>query len=173
VLAEAGRSAVAAWPLPGAELRLYRGRLRVLPVTAGAAAPVTAGAETRATIDIAGAGTYDLPAWGARLRVEPAGQGGIAPERLRLCELRARRGGERFQAAPGGTARSLKKQFQAAGVPAWQRAAPLLHDREGRLLWVPGLGVDARALAPSGAPQMRLAWLPDRAGSADGGAIGP
>jgi tRNA(Ile)-lysidine synthase len=161
VLAEAGRSPAAAWPLPGAELRLYRGRLRVRPVAACTAepAPATAAAGTRVVIDIAGAGTYDVPAWGARLRVEPVEEGGIAPARLRGCELRARRGGERFQASPGGSARSLKKQFQAAGVPAWQRAAPLLHDRDGRLLWVPGLGADARSLAPPGMPQWRLVWL--------------
>jgi tRNA(Ile)-lysidine synthase len=110
-------------------------------------------------IDITSCGTYALPAWGGRLRVEPVEEGGIAPARLRQCELRARRGGERFQAVPGGSARSLKKQFQTAGVPAWQRAAPLLHDRDGRLLWVPALGVDARALAPPGVAQWRLVWL--------------
>lgn len=156
VLAEAGASPVGVWPLPGAELRLYRGRLRVLPP---AATPV-GGAHAMMALDITGPGIYALPAWGARLRVEPSADGGIAPERLRHCALRARSGGERFQAAAGGAARSLKKQFQSAGVPAWQRHAPLLHDRDGRLLWVPGLGVDARARAPAGAPQWRLAWLP-------------
>jgi len=168
VLAEAGRAASAAWPLPGAELRLYRGRLRVLP----AAAPAAAVTEATVTIDILGPGTHALPGWDARLGIEPAGQGGIAPARLRHCELRARRGGERFQATPGGVARSLKKQFQAAGVPAWQRHAPLLHDRDGHLLWVPGLGVDARALAPPGAPQWRLRWLPGLPAEAGDGATG-
>jgi tRNA(Ile)-lysidine synthase len=159
VLAEAGASPVGAWPLPGAELRLYRGRLRVLPL-----APAAVAGGLAVAIDITGPGTYALPAWGARLQVEPAADGGLAPDRLRHCALRARSGGERFQAAPGGVARSLKKQFQAAGVPAWQRHAPLLVDRDGCLLWVPGLGVDARARAPAGAAQWRLAWLPgDRA----------
>jgi tRNA(Ile)-lysidine synthase len=154
VLAEAGASPVAAWPLPGAELRLYRGRLRVRPL-----APAPVGGAGTVVIDITSCGTYALPAWGGRLRVEPVEEGGVAPARLRQCELRVRRGGERFQAVPGGSARSLKKQFQAAGVPAWQRHAPLLVDRDGHLLWVPGLGVDARARAPAGAPQWRLAWL--------------
>ena len=122
-----------------------------------------------------GAGKSTLLATLAGLREADAGTcllagrryaewGPRAAARLRGCELRVRSGGERFQATPGGRARSLKKQFQAAGVPAWQRHAPLLYDRDGHLLWVPGLGVDARALAPATAPQWRLVWLPATAG---------
>ena len=53
-------------------------------------------------------------------------------------------GGEQFQAGAGRPPRSLKKQYQAAGVPAWQRGGPLLYS-DGQLLFVPGLGIDARA----------------------------
>jgi tRNA(Ile)-lysidine synthase len=75
-------------------------------------------------------------------------------------EMRARRPGDRFQAGPGRPARSLKLQFQAAGVPARQRTGPVLCHRDA-LVFVAGLGVDARALAPPGEAQVALAWRPD------------
>ena len=39
---------------------------------------------------------------------------------------RARVGGEAFQSHAKGVPRSLKKQYQAAAVPAWQRVGPLV-----------------------------------------------
>jgi tRNA(Ile)-lysidine synthase len=102
-----------------------------------------------------------VPEWQGRFEVEAVEQGGLAPQRLRAAELQPRRGGERFQRAAGTPPRSLKKQFQAAGVPAWQRDGPLLYgDRQ--LLFVPGLGIDARRQAPRGSPMLGLRWLPDR-----------
>jgi len=124
----------AQWPCEGATLRRYRGRLQVV------AAPVAH--------DQRGA-----------LKSSPVGQGGVALAVLRDAQWRARSGGERFQRAPGTPPRSLKKQFQAAGVPAWQRDAPLLFSADGRLLFVPGLGIDARALAAPGEAQCVLAWV--------------
>ena len=61
---------------------------------------------------------------------------------------------------PGRPVRDLKRQFQAVGVPAWARSAPLFFSGES-LVFVPGLGVDARFQAPAGAPQWGLRWLPD------------
>ena len=55
----------------------------------------------------------------------------------------ARSGGEQWQAQPRSTPRSLKKQYQAAGIAAWQRDGPLVI-ADDRLVFVPGLGVDAR-----------------------------
>ena len=60
----------------------------------------------------------------------------------------------------GRPPRSLKKQFQALGVPAWQRGGPLVF-AGAQLLYVPGLGIDARALAAQGTPQWSMEWLPD------------
>jgi tRNA(Ile)-lysidine synthase len=85
--------------------------------------------------------------------------GGVAPHRLAQVEARVRAGGERFALQPAGSARSLKKQYQAAGVPAEGRDGPLLFEPGGALLFAPGLGVDARAWAPPGAPQWGLRWL--------------
>ena len=76
-------------------------------------------------------------------------------------EVRERRPGDRFQAGAGRPPRSLKLQFQAAGLPAWQRQGPVL-SRDGVPVFVAGLGLDARALAPPGEPQLALAWLPRR-----------
>jgi tRNA(Ile)-lysidine synthase len=47
-------------------------------------------------------------------------------------------------------------------LPAWQRGGPLLFSAQGQLLFVPGLGIDARAVAPPGAPQLRVSWCADR-----------
>ena len=57
-------------------------------------------------------------------------------------------------------ARGLKKQFQANALPAWERAGPLVYSGD-RLLYVPGLGIDARAIAAKGVRQVSLEWLPD------------
>jgi tRNA(Ile)-lysidine synthase len=80
---------------------------------------------------------------------------------LTACRLVARSGGERWQAQPRSTARSLKKQYQAAGIPESQRDGPLLYAGE-QLLFVPGLGLDARVRTPA-APRrtlLALRWRP-------------
>lgn len=148
-----GRGA-ARWPLAGGELRRYRGRLRwVVDATPALPPP------RETLLAVPRAGRYLLPGWGGVLLVRRVREGGVAPARLAQIELRPRGGGEQFQAAPLRPPRSLKKQFQAAGLPAWARGGPLLWS-EGALLFVPGLGVDARALAAAGEPQLSLAWEP-------------
>lgn len=149
----------ASWPVHGlGMLRLYRGQLCWRP-----AASVDATAEMAEVADVVifldGPGIYPVPAWRGVLQVESVPEQGMAG-RAGPVQLRARRGAEQFQRAPGTPPRSLKKQFQAAGVPAWQRQAPLIWQGE-RLLHVPGLGMDARCLAGPGEPQWRLVWRPD------------
>ena len=144
----------ACWPLhAGAELRRYRGRLDVQPAAAGQGTPLPA-----TTLHVSGPGVYDLPEWGGALCVTVAAEGGIALEMLHRCELRPRTGSEQFQAAGNRPARALKKQFQAAGIAPWQRCAPLLYC-DGRLAFVPSLGIDASALARPGQPRVHLEWL--------------
>jgi len=143
----------ATWPLAGGELRLYRGQLRWVD-DRPAAAPAR-----EATLSVRRAGTYALPGWGGRLQVERVKEGGVPLAWLAHLELKPREGGEQFQAGIGRPARSLKKQFQAAAVPAWERDGPLVHSG-GQLVFVPGLGVDARVVALPGQPQMLLRWLP-------------
>ena len=73
--------------------------------------------------------------------------------------LLPRQGGERFQAGAGRPPRSLKKQFQQAGVPGWARQGPLLYAGDA-LVFVPGLGLDARAVAMPGRSRVTLRWEP-------------
>lgn len=143
----------ARWPLPRGELRAYRGRL----VVHRAATPDHPACQRETRLCVSAAGCYPLPGWGATLTVRAAEQGGVPLAWLDRLELRERAGAERFQAGPGRPPRSLRKQYQAAGVPAWQRDGPLIYRGE-QLLFVPGLGLDARALAAPGQPRALLSW---------------
>ncbi|MBL0720227.1 tRNA lysidine(34) synthetase TilS [Piscinibacter sp. Jin2] len=140
----------AAWPWPGGQLRRYRGLLR-WGATAEGCVP-------------------DAPPAG--LRAEPlpidSPEPGLPPDWLPRLEARARQGGERFQAGPGRPPRALKKQFQAAGLPAWARQAPLFFLGE-TLVFVPGLGLDARCALGPGQPRLRLVWQPEGGRPAAGG----
>lgn len=146
----------ARWPLAAGELRRYRGRLRFeLEAATEAAAP------RETALAMHRAGRYRLPGWGGVLVARRVRNGGVALARLAALQLAERGGGERFRLATDRPARSLKKQFQAAGLPAWQRDGPLLYGADGMLLFVPGLGIDAAARAAVGEPQLALAWEPD------------
>ena len=143
------------WPVAGGELRLHRGHLTLQAVLAPPRP-----SPALLTLDMSVLGTHAVPAWQGRFEVERCERGGLAPALLRALELRPRRGGERFSLAPGALPRSLKKQFQARAVPAWAREGPLLWTPDGRLVFVPGLGLDARLQAAPGTPQLRLCWVP-------------
>jgi tRNA(Ile)-lysidine synthase len=153
------------WPLgAGLEVRPYRGWLRCgvqrLPaslVPAGSVLPDDTAPPPMQ--DLRRIGTHGAPG-GATLRVLPCTHGGIATEQLRQAQWRHRGGGERFALQVGAASRSLKKQFQSLGLPPEQRTAPLLFNADGLLLFVPGLGMNARALAEPGRAQRRLEWHP-------------
>lgn len=148
------------WPLPaqGGALRLYRGGLSWQPGGHVVAPdPVPAGVHP---LSVARAGRVALPVGWGHLQVARVASGGVALSRLRSCELRPREGGEQFQLAPQRPARLLKKQFQALAVPSWLRDGPLLW-AQGQLVFVPGLGVDARVWAAPGEPQVTLTWVPE------------
>lgn len=145
----------ARWPLSVTqELRLYRGRLRVETLVEPSIEVPGQGA---AALDQPG--WIDLPAWRGRLELTAVEEGGIAVAALAKAELRPRAAGDDFQFAAASIARSLKKQYQARGVPAWQREGPIVAIGP-RALFVPGLGVDARAWAPAGEPQLTVRWWP-------------
>jgi len=150
-------SSSASWPSEGGLLwRLYRGVLSV-----SRSKPVAVGQARQ----LAGPQTLDLPDWQARLAFEPVTAGGLPAAQLTGAWLQPRQGGEQFQAGPGRPPRSLKKQFQAAGLPAWQRQAPMLCRRQPdggvQVLFVPGLGVDAGQIAEAGTRQWRPIWTPN------------
>lgn len=154
LLVELAGPGAARWPVPGEGLlERHRGHLRFV-----AAAPVPAEPPPAWPLGALEARRYAVSAWSGTLVARRVREGGVALARLRDAELRPRRGGERFQLAPGATPRSLKKQFQALGVPESARGGPLLY-AGGELVFVPGLGVDARARAAAGEPQVQLQWV--------------
>ena len=146
----------ATWPLAGGLLRRYRGQLTWQMSAAVVAAPAVV---PESTLSIRRAGDYRLPGWGGTLRVTRVKEGGVPLAWLAQVALRERAGGERFQAGIGRPARSLKKQFQATELPAWQRLGPLVYSG-GQLVFVPGLGLDARVIGLPGQAQVMLRWEP-------------
>ena len=158
------------WALPtGWTIRAWRGRLALY------ADPAEPPSTELQWLCIDGPGMFEAPGWSGRLQVECVGVAGegVALARLRQVQLRPRSGGEQFQRAAGTPPRSLKKQFQAAEVPAWQRQGPLLFDAVGELLFVPGLGLDARCLVETEGegPLVRLAWIPSADAASDAPAV--
>jgi tRNA(Ile)-lysidine synthase len=152
LLLELPRARTARWPVDArCELRLYRGHL-----TLARLAPLTAPVDP-APIRLDQPGRLALPAWGGTLELSPVKQGGVSRSLLVHASLRERQPGDQFQLAPRSTPRGLKKQFQALGVPAWQRSGPIVAAAD-QVIFVPGLGIDARALAAPDEPQLAIRW---------------
>ncbi len=149
------------WPVPNGELRLHAGQLCRAAMAAPAPAREPAGQPL--ALDLSQPGQHRLAGWGGSLLVEPVASGGLSSSRLRRALLRPREGAEQFQLGPRSMARSLKKQYQALGVAPWDRGGPLVFDG-ATLLFVPGLGVDARCVAAAGETQLGLRWLPSEPG---------
>lgn len=152
LLRELPAARAAHWPAPAVDLWLHGGHLHAVPP------PEVVRATSRA-IDLDQPGEHCLSPWPGAIRVEAVAAGGVPVADLQGAQLRPRRGGERFQRHVAGPPRSLKKQFQDLGVPAWQREVPIV-EAQGRLVFVPGLGTDARVLARPGSPRVALHWQP-------------
>ena len=152
LLAELPSSRVGRWPLrPGEEIVLYRGRLTTAvrrSICEGPAMP----------IDLSVPGQFVVEPWSGRFLVRPVGAKGVRPAQLRGLRLAARQGGEQFQYGAKSVPRSLKKQYQARAIPAGDRRGPLVWCGD-ELVYVPGLGIDARFWAPPGEPQLSIEWI--------------
>lgn len=142
------------WPVGDGMLHRHRGLLIHVPVTPQ---PPVLTRET--TLSVRRAGRHPLPGWGGTLVFRRVREGGVPLAWLGQLRLAAREGGEQFQAGLGRPARSLKKQYQAAGVPAWLRDGPIVFSG-GQLVFVPGLGIDARVIGMPGQAQMSIEWEP-------------
>ena len=130
----------------GARLRVYRGEI-VSDQPAGAFAPIAWRGESR----------LPIPALGGELRFRRARGKGIDARRKPL-RVRLRAGGERLQPDARRPRRTLKNLFQEAGVPPWERdRLPLIVCGED-LVWVPGLGVDAKYRAAENAVGVLPEW---------------
>src|SRR5688500_18236542 len=129
----------------GARLPVYRGKV-VTDQAVTACAPIAWRGEP----------SLSIPQLGGELRFRRArGKGIDASKSLRV---RLRAGGERLQPDAKRPRRTLKNLFQEAGVPPWERdRLPLLVCGDD-LVWVPGLGVDARYRAPKNAPGVLPEW---------------
>jgi len=132
----------------GATLRTYRGKVFLDAELSSGFSPQEWSGEPR----------LKLPELGGELRFRKARGKGIALEHKPLS-VRLRSGGERLQPDPKRPRRTLKNLFQEAGIPPWERERlPLLFSGED-LVWVPGLGIDARFQAPPGAQGLVPEWL--------------
>ncbi len=145
----------ASWPSEGGLLRLHRGRLE----WAAQWREVVTPPQQAVMLHVDQPGAHEVPPWGGRLRVDAINGRGVPLALLSTLTLRARSGGERFQRAPGTPPRGLKKQYQDADVPPWQRDGPLVYAAD-RLVFVPGLGLDARVCqdVEPGTPNVGLRW---------------
>ena len=161
LLVELPGAASGRWPSPAGQLRLHAG---ALAFHADAAAAWRT-PDRPIAIDLSREGRVAVPEWRGAFEISAVCAGGLTPQRLCDGELRPRRGGERFQSAGASPPRCLKKQFQASGVPAWQRDGPMLYTH-GELSFVPGLGIDARRLGPQGGPLLALRWVAEPASMA-------
>jgi tRNA(Ile)-lysidine synthase len=151
LLVELSGKGEARWEWAQGDLYRHRGRL---VHEARAAVPTVM---PEAVLRITGEGRYALPGWGGELVATRASEGGVHAAWLAQLDLRPRAGGEQFMAGIGRPARGLKKQYQAAEVPVWERDGPLVYSG-GQLVFVPGLGIDARVRALAGQPQLGLRW---------------
>ena len=134
---------------PDGEIHAYRGELHVLHQRPDV--PVGT---------VSWGGEAELP-WGAdRITFTPTTGVGIHRQLLAGASLRltSRQGGECLQPDPQRPSRTLKKLFQEAAIPPWERLRlPLLWCGE-RLVWVAGIGTDAAFTCPPGEPGLLLAW---------------
>lgn len=134
-----------------AELRRHRGLLYCLPRQGQLAAGTHLQWQT--------SGPLPLPAQLGRLRLIPAGQGGLAPGRLRpTLEVRFRAGGELFRPAGDAHHRKLKKLLQSSDVlPWWRDRLPLIYC-DSELVAVADLWTAHEFAAAAGEPGMAVLW---------------
>jgi len=150
------------WPIAGGELRRHRGLLQYIAASATPTMPAM-----QQPLSITRAGRYRIADWPGSLRATRVTEQGLALSQCKALVASARSGGENFQLGPGRPPRALKKQYQSLGIAAWERAGPLLY-AGGQLVFVAGLGIDARAWAPPGEPQLALRWVSDEPPGAAG-----
>jgi tRNA(Ile)-lysidine synthase len=95
------------------------------------------------------------------VRFESASGDGVAAARAREegWHFAGRGGGERLRLHPKRPTRTLKNLLREADLPPWERERlPLLFHRE-RLVWAPGIGIEADYACPPGEPGLRPVWL--------------
>jgi len=134
------------------ELRRHRGLLCLNAPRRNAPAPQA--------LHWQGESELAVPSWGGTLMfTRTTGEGfdarwlGAEP-----LQLRPRTGGERFKPHPTRPSKRLKQIFQEARVPEYQRSALPLVWRDGRLIYVAGVGPDVRMLVAEG-ERVQIGWV--------------
>lgn len=151
---------------PACHIRRHRDRLYITPRLADLAGmrdPDDAGIIDKPGQSFRWQGETQLafPDYGGVLHVEPAAGGvGVDPAWLRAQALVIdfRKGGERLKLAPNRPTRGLKAHYQAAGIPAWERARLPIVSSAGELLFAAGLGMDCRHSSADATTALALRW---------------
>jgi tRNA(Ile)-lysidine synthase len=101
-----------------------------------------------------------VPGWGGALVFTRTEGEGFDVQWLcsEPLELRPRTGGERFKPHPTRPSKRLKQIFQDARIPEFERGALPLVWRDGRLIFVAGVGPDVRMLVDEG-ERVRIDWI--------------
>jgi len=151
-------------------IRIRGGRLTVTP-SGNAAGPFLSEAVLRAgesvLLSTGAAMTAESVAVDAALRdrlargeVDPAKEACVALDPSASLRIRPRRPGDRYRPLGAPGSRKLQDCLTDAGIPARERdALPVVIDKGGRPVWVPGLPpVDAVRIAPATMRALRLTY---------------
>jgi tRNA(Ile)-lysidine synthase len=149
---------------PACHIRRHRDRLYItpkLPELAGMRDPDDEGIIDKPGESFRWQGEAQLafPAYGGVLHVEP-GTLGFDPAWLREQKLVIdfRKGGERLKLAANRPTRALKAHYQAADIPAWERARLPTVSSGRDLLFAAGLGMDCHHFASDQPECVALRW---------------
>jgi len=101
-----------------------------------------------------------VPGWGGTLVFTRTSDEGFDARWLGAepLQLRPRTGGERFKPHPTRPSKRLKQIFQEARIPEYERSALPLVWRDGKLIYVAGVGPDTRMLVAEG-ERVRIEWV--------------
>ena len=106
-----------------------------------------------------------FPAYGGVLHFEPAEVGfDAAWLRAQPLVIDFRKGGERLKLAANRPTRGLKAHYQAADVPAWERARLPIVSSGKDLLFAAGLGMDCHHFGSEEGERIALRWETTAAG---------
>lgn len=156
ILDEVLHAAEDAMPLvawPGAEVRRYRDALHFMP-------PLPELPDRSVSLTWDGKSAMNLPqgmGWVGPVKGKGLGVA-LSLLRGRGCELRLRQGGERLQPAGRQEHHALKKLYQEAGVPPWERDRRLLLYVDGQLAQVAGLWSAQEFAAAADEEGVLLQW---------------
>jgi len=149
---------------PACHLRRHRDRLYITPKLADLAGmrdPDDEGIIERHGESFRWQGEAQLafPAYGGVLHVEPAEVGfDSAWLRAQQLVIDFRKGGERLKLAPNRPTRGLKAHYQAADIPAWERARLPIVSSGRDLLFAAGLGMDCHHFGHEASELVSLRW---------------